>query len=236
LGVGKTHHMKETATQRNGAGLWIRVGESKAKAERQAALREALQGFRSCVDFPSSVYWEDLMEMNPDAKILLTVRDSPEAWWKSARETILLRWSGRRSFAEAWRVSGWLGVCTRLVTHYLFVPARMKLDARLREKTFYSVIGESEAEAKAKYLAWIEDVKRKVPANRLIVFNVKQGWEPLCAGLGLPVPNVPFPRGNDTEAFRSRMKSIMFSVIAKHVIGAAAVALVAFKLKSLAGR
>jgi len=226
--------MKEVVVQRDGAALWLRVGESKTKAERQAALREALEGYRSCVDFPSSTYWEDLMDMNPDAKILLTVRDSPEAWWKSAQETILVQWSGRRSFAEAWRVSGWLGVCVRLTTHYLFLPAPAKLLVRMKEKTVYSVVGESEAEAKARYVAWIEDVKRKVPADRLVVFNVKQGWEPLCAGLGLPVPSVPFPRNNDTEAFRARMKASAFASLAKHaaVAAAVAVALAAFKLRS----
>ena len=47
---------------------------------------------------------------------------------------------------------------------------------------------------------WNEQVKAEIPANRLLVFEVKQGWQPLCDFLNVPVPENPFPRVNDTEA------------------------------------
>jgi len=47
-------------------------------------------------------------------------------------------------------------------------------------------------------------VKREVPPERLLVYDTPQGWEPLCAFLGVPVPDVPFPKTNSTEEFRNR--------------------------------
>jgi hypothetical protein len=50
-----------------------------------------------------------------------------------------------------------------------------------------------------------EEVRQGVPAERLLVFEVGQGWEPLCAHLGVPVPDEPFPHLNDTASFRARV-------------------------------
>ena len=62
-------------------------------------------------------------------------------------------------------------------------------------------------EASVQYFNnWTEKVKKAVPEERLIVFNVKEGWEPLCSFLNLPVPDMPFPRGNDTAAMKWRFK------------------------------
>jgi hypothetical protein len=58
------------------------------------------------------------------------------------------------------------------------------------------------------YNNWIEDVKRTVPKDQLLVFNVKEGWEPLCKFLGVPVPQTPFPRVNDTAQFNARIDAI----------------------------
>ena len=54
------------------------------------------------------------------------------------------------------------------------------------------------------YNQWIEDVKATVPKERLLIFNVKQGWKPLCDFLGVPIPanNQPFPHVNDTQHFK----------------------------------
>ncbi len=51
---------------------------------------------------------------------------------------------------------------------------------------------------------WNEEVKEFVPANRLLVYEVKEGWEPLCRFLGAEVPkDKPFPHLNDSDSFRS---------------------------------
>jgi hypothetical protein len=48
-----------------------------------------------------------------------------------------------------------------------------------------------------------EAVQRTIPQERLLVYNVKEGWEPLCRFLGVPVPETPFPRLNDRRSFTS---------------------------------
>jgi hypothetical protein len=50
-----------------------------------------------------------------------------------------------------------------------------------------------------------EEVKRTIPADRLLVFEAAQGWEPLCRFLAVPVPAAPFPLTNTTEEFRQRV-------------------------------
>jgi hypothetical protein len=49
-------------------------------------------------------------------------------------------------------------------------------------------------------------VQAYVPADRLLVYEVSQGWEPLCEFLGVPVPDTPFPRVNDTESMQRRQR------------------------------
>ena len=51
------------------------------------------------------------------------------------------------------------------------------------------------------------EVRRVIPPNRLLVFEAKQGWEPLCKFLGVPVPSAPYPNTNTTEEFQARMKA-----------------------------
>lgn len=55
--------------------------------------------------------------------------------------------------------------------------------------------------AKAIFNAWNEEVQRTVPPDRLLVFEVKDGWEPLCRFLGVPVPSTPFPHANKGDSF-----------------------------------
>jgi len=53
---------------------------------------------------------------------------------------------------------------------------------------------------------WNEEVKKRVPTERLLVYEVKQGWEPLCEFLGVEAPDKPFPHLNDTEVFQKRIR------------------------------
>jgi hypothetical protein len=55
---------------------------------------------------------------------------------------------------------------------------------------------------------WHEKVISKCPKEKLLVFDVKEGWEPLCKFLGKPIPNVPFPNTNDTEQMKKLHKMI----------------------------
>ena len=59
-------------------------------------------------------------------------------------------------------------------------------------------------------------MKARIPPDRLLVYDVKEGWAPLCAFLGVPIPAEPFPRKNDTAEFRRRvvlLKAACWSIL-----------------------
>jgi hypothetical protein len=56
----------------------------------------------------------------------------------------------------------------------------------------------------AGYEVHLAAVRSEVPGDRLVEWVAGDGWVPLCDGLGLPVPDEPFPHVNTTEEFRAR--------------------------------
>jgi hypothetical protein len=119
----------------------------------------------------------------PDAKVVLTVRD-PEKWFESTQATIFSPGNrGRWSFPEF---------------------------DDFFEKTVFSHFGEHLHDRDymvAAFQRHNDEVKRAVPPERLLVFEVKQGWEPLCEFLGVPVPSGPFPHTNSREEMEAMIKA-----------------------------
>ena len=145
---------------------------------------QVFAGYIAAVDEPTSTQWESIASYYPDALIVLSVRD-PDSWWKSANSTILpVKQHPPEGMSPA--RSAWLDMV--LETYKSVYP-----------EGFYE-----EEPAKAAFIAHIEKVKRSLPPERLLVWDVSQGWEPLCKALNLPVPEEPFPRSNSTEEFRAR--------------------------------
>lgn len=66
-------------------------------------------------------------------------------------------------------------------------------------------LGLDHAALKARFEAHNAAVRETVPADRLLVFEVKQGWAPLCEFLEVPVPEGVFPRTNDRTEFWDRV-------------------------------
>ncbi len=117
--------------------------------------------------------------------MILTVRD-PGRWFESAWSTIFRRIT--RPVAEGDDVG----------------RRRTRMQRQLIvERTFGGDIEDRE-HARAVFLRHIEAVKRGLPAERLLVYEVEEGWQPLCRFLGVPVPDTPFPHVNTTEEFRTR--------------------------------
>jgi hypothetical protein len=71
------------------------------------------------------------------------------------------------------------------------------------EQTFGGRL-EDRAHAKRVFERHNRAVIAAVPASRLLVYQPGDGWEPLCGFLGVPVPDEPFPRLNDTAWYRAR--------------------------------
>lgn len=186
LGFGPCHHMEEVIKHPDEVPTW----QAAARGE-PVDWRAFMGGWGAACDFPSALYYRELMTAFPDAKVVLTVRD-PEAWYESMRQTIV---PSMRRFP------------TRLITPllpYVSGPSLVMSPTRLRREIIDRF--DDRDHVMDAFVAWNEEVKRAVPEERLLVFEVKRGWEPLCAFLGVPVPDEPFPRVNDTATFRRRVR------------------------------
>jgi len=187
LGFGPCYHMEEVFKRPAHVRAWVDRGHGKP-----VDWRRLFHGWGSTVDFPASVVWDELLEAFPDAKVLHTVRD-PDDWWESTVETIA---------GAGGRVDPWLR---------RFVPA-VDRPFRLTELLVWEGIFEGRIDdrqhAISVYEAWTERVVATVPADRLLVFDVRDGWEPLCEFLEVPVPDVPYPRRNDRAEMRRVLKAL----------------------------
>ncbi|NKZ01218.1 sulfotransferase family protein [Nocardiopsis alborubida] len=189
LGFGPCHHMSEVLGSSDLAGLWAGVADTPTGEVDWARL---LEGWRSGVDWPLSFFWRELADAFPDARVLLTVRD-PHRWYESMRATIfeIVRQAGQDS-------SG------------VRVPQEMDVIRPLMERMWLAHFGvppgevPDEATAVAAFERHAVRVCAEVPADRLLVYRVGEGWERLCAFLGTDVPDEPFPRLNDTEEMRAK--------------------------------
>jgi hypothetical protein len=58
----------------------------------------------------------------------------------------------------------------------------------------------------------VQEVREAIAPERLLVFDVREGWEPLCRFLGVPVPSEPFPRLNDTASTQALIRKMREAV------------------------
>lgn len=152
--------------------------------------------YTATVDNPACCVWRELLAHYPDAKVLLTLHPrGPEAWYDSTIETIY--------FSERlwqFKVLEWLTPFARK-----FGDMSRKL---IWGRTLKGVMRER-ARAVQRYSAYIEEVKAAVPPERLLVFQVTEGWGPLCRFLGVPEPSEPFPNVNDRQAIKQTIRNLI---------------------------
>ncbi|MEU8269278.1 sulfotransferase family protein [Sphaerisporangium sp. NPDC049002] len=200
LGFGPCHHMTEVFTNPGQIHRWLAI------AQGQRADWDALMGgYGSCVDWPAAAYWRELAEHYPEAKVVLTVRD-PRRWLDSMNATILKQRgrSGTLVGKTMLRVSSLLGTDFAAFGEM----SRLTVDRRV----FGGRMGDPEHAMKT-FQAHIEEVRAAIPPERLLVFEVRQGWEPLCAFLEVPVPAEPFPRVNDAGDFEKHARSRLLPML-----------------------
>ena len=142
-------------------------------------------GYAAAVDWPMAAFWREIADAYPDALILLSVRDA-DSWWKSANATIF---QATQRIAADESMREWHEMVMRL---------------------FHRLGGDitDEAAMKAAFLRHNDDVRRTAPKDRLLEWQATDGWSPICAALGVPVPDEPFPLTNTTEEFRSRFAGL----------------------------
>jgi hypothetical protein len=183
LGLGPCYHMVEVNARPEHDAMWLALARGEA-----SDWRPMLKGYASTVDWPTTYFWKELAAANPDARIILTVRD-PEAWYRSAAATIF----ARMLEFEALRSDPAAAVDEARRRHMEMV------NTIVVEKTFGGLL--DKAHAIAVFNAHNADVRRSVPREKLLVYDPGEGWEPLCAFLGLPVPATPYPKVNTTDDF-----------------------------------
>ncbi len=175
LGLGPCYHISDSFQNVEHTALWISAREGKAVD--WAAL---FKGYQATLDWPGCTFYKQLMAAFPDAKVILNVRDS-EGWYASTAEslyTLIKNPPPGLSPTSAY---------ARLVNTIMW------------DGTFGGKF-EDRASAIGIYERHNEEVQKTVPKDRLLVFDVKQGWGPLCAFLGMPAPkDQPFPRTNDRQ-------------------------------------
>ncbi len=159
--------------------LWEDVG-------RGAPDWDALfEGFTATVDFPACTSYASLAEYYPSAKVLLTVRD-PEKWFKSVQDTI---------FGEKWM---------------RFLPGTEA--GAFMKSTINDYFGNRMHDHDhliTRFNEHLAQVKDAIAPERLLVFEVAEGWAPLCEFLELDEPEGEFPHVNDTEAVQGIINTIM---------------------------
>jgi hypothetical protein len=186
------YHMRDMM-----ADLETSVPQFRRALEGDADWDEIFEGKDSEVDWPAAYHWRELIEVYPDAKVLLSVRD-PDGWVRSMSDTIvqvffgdsLMHHLARAQYHIDPRYAAWIDLL-----------AEMNWGER---GAFAGTNGEPSAMAGAMD-RWNKSVIDGVPSERLLVWDPKEGWEPLCEFLDVPVPDQPLPQVNDTENFQKNL-------------------------------
>jgi hypothetical protein len=177
LGFGPCYHMSELFEKPGLDAQWDAIVGGEP-----ADWNAIFKGYEATVDWPACTFYKELMQVYPGAKVLLSVRD-PEKWYESAANTIYRISHQNPDFNPARSVHR--NMINALIWQGTF-------DGRFEDKDY----------AIAVFLRHNEEVKQQVPAEKLLVYNVKEGWEPLCAFLEVEVPaEKPFPHDNDRANF-----------------------------------
>jgi hypothetical protein len=175
LGYGPCHHMEEVLKN-----IEIQVPLWSETLKGNMNWSTNYDGFKSAVDWPTAGFFRELIKEYPTAKYILTERN-PEDWADSFGSTIYKLVEGRDKAPE--KMHNWLNMVNEVLIKSGFPPG-MKTDGLING-----------------FIAHNKAVRDIIPEEQLLIFQVKDGWEPLCKFLNVPVPKVPFPNTNNREEF-----------------------------------
>jgi hypothetical protein len=192
LGFGPCHHMRELFADPASIQGWLRAAEGKP-----VDWARLLDGYRSTVDWPSVSFWSELVAAYPQAKVLLTVRD-PQSWYDSMANTL---YPSRGEDLDAMPPA----VRERFEATPELQDQPRLVELLIWQGTFAGRFAEREY-AIGVYQSHNAAVRDRVPADRLLTYNVAQGWPPLCEFLGVDVPDVPFPTLNTSASYRNQVE------------------------------
>jgi hypothetical protein len=177
---GPCYHMSELIGREDDTAVW-----AAATRGEDVDWARFLSDFAATVDWPACAFWEPIAAAHPDAVVLLSMRESPEAWWKSVERTIVQ--ALQRPVPdddEAW-------------------AERRRMVIAMVESTFTPDWRDRDG-AIAGYLRHNDRVRETVSADRLVEWRPGDSWGPICAALGVEIPAEPFPHTNTTADFRAQ--------------------------------
>lgn len=178
LGFAPCHHMEEVFRNPQAVPLWLRIIEGD-----HGQLADAFEGYQAQVDWPGAHVWRASMDAFPDALVIHSTRP-PESWWKSYSKTIMKL---NRLYRDM-----------PLPPH---ITAMMDAMGPVLSESTFQGHPEDHDTCIAALLRREAEVRAAVPEGRLLVFDVAEGWEPICRFLDVPVPDRPFPHLNQADDF-----------------------------------
>lgn len=179
LGFSKCYHMADVFERPQDATVW-----HKAARGEKVDWNALFTGYRAMVDWPGCQFWKELADFYPEAKVLLSIRD-PEKWYTSISNTILPSLTAPPPEGQ-------------LEKEHRAMAEEIVLNQAFGGKT------DDKAHVIDCFHRHIEEVKAGIDPDRLLVYDVVEGWDPLCKFLNVPVPDQSFPHTNTTEDFKSR--------------------------------
>src|SRR3954454_12452495 len=174
---GPCHHMIEILGNPEGQA----PGWTDAIEGRPVDWDKLLDGYRAIVDWPGGSFWRELLAANPDALVLLSVRD-PDDWYRSATNTIFQTFEHVPPEAQPWMQT------VRKMMHDRFSDDFDNKDAMIKAFEQHN-----------------QAVRTEAPPAQLLEWRPGDGWEPICERLGVAVPDEPFPVTNTTDEFRTML-------------------------------
>lgn len=184
LGFGPCYHMFEVIAEPERMQDWARALDGPVDWD------QILGGYQSTVDWPGCTFWRELMAAYPDAKVLLTTRD-PERWYDSTYNTIYQFVQDPPGDADDAFTTKLRPTIERMIWNGTF-------DGRFEDR----------AHAIEVFERHNAEVRAAVPADRLLEYQVGQGWEPLCDFFGVDVPPEDFPHVNDSASIRDLAEQV----------------------------
>ncbi|MEM7564228.1 MAG: sulfotransferase family protein [Pseudomonadota bacterium] len=169
LGHGRCYHMSEVLQNPASTQDWIDAANGNADWEK------IFSGYTATVDNPGCGFWRQLADYYPDAKVILTIRDANK-WFESTNETI-----HSLQFANFIKDSPWGEMVQKTVYD--------TMENRMQDRDFMVSFFNNRS----------EEIIQTIASDRLLVYRVKEGWEPLCKFLDLPVPSIEFPWVNTRD-------------------------------------
>jgi len=216
LGYAPCMHMAHVAPFADRLKLSYEALLETDKPKRQAILHKLFDGYAATCDFPGSFFLDDLLEMYPDAKVILNRRRSPEAWCRSIVDTIQF-FSTRTYF--------WITCLS--ATDYWHSYCHVAITKQAQRRFGYGTL--FDIEMYDLHNDWVKDVAAK-QGKEVLDWEPSMGWEPLCKFLDKPIPKTSFPHTNDTQSMKTLARVFVIRGLLKWVavLSVPAVALVAY--------